>query len=61
MFDNRSQQSYINKELTETLLLKPRYMETVVIRTFGSQAENKQVCELVSLGVVVVLRHGQSL
>ena len=59
MFDNGSQRSYITKALAGTLSLNPRHTETMVIRTFGSQSETKQVCKLVSLGVV--LRDGRSL
>ena len=49
MFDNGSQQLYITKALAETLSLNPRHTETMVIRTFGSKSETKQVCELISL------------
>ena len=59
MFNNGSQRSYITKGLADTLSLNPKHTETMVIKTFGSQSETKQVCELVSLGVV--LRHGLSL
>ena len=59
MFDNGSQRSYITKALAEILSLNPRHTETMVIRTFGSQSETKQVCKLVSLGVVS--RDGRSL
>ena len=59
MFDNGSQRSYVTRELAEALTLKAKHTETMVIKTFGSQSETKQVCELVSLGIA--LKHGLSL
>ena len=59
MFDNGSQRSYITNTLAETLSLTSKHTETMVIRTFGSQSETKQICDVVSMGIA--LRNGQSI
>jgi len=55
-FDSGSQRSYITKEVANGLSLAPSCSET---RTFGFQSEAKQVCDVVSLGVV--LKNGRSM
>ena len=59
MFDSGRQRSYITKEIANALSLAPRCSETMMIRTFGSQSEVKQVCDVVLLGAV--LKDGRSM
>jgi len=49
MLDSGSQRSYITKEVAYGLSLAPKCSETMIIKTFGSQSEVKQVCDVVSL------------
>ena len=59
MFDSGSQRSYITQEFADALSLSPQCSETMLIRTFGSQSEARQVCDVVSLGMVT--KDGRSL
>ena len=59
MFDNGSQRSYVTNTLAETLSLTSKHTETMVIKTFGSRSEAKQICDVVSMGIA--LKNGQSI
>jgi len=59
ILESSSQRSCITKEIVSALSLAPRCFETTIIRTFGSQSEARQVCDVVSLGVV--LKDGRSI
>ncbi|XP_065917691.1 uncharacterized protein [Dysidea avara] len=59
LFDCGIQRSYVTKQVANSLSLTPKCSETMLIRTFGSQLEAKQVCDVVSLGMV--LKDGRSM
>ena len=39
--------------LKEFLTLEPQYTETMLIKTFGSESGNKQLCDVVSLRMIL--------
>ena len=53
MFDNGSQRSYITSNPASALSLSGEHLETMMIKTFGSQTELKQVCGVVTLGLML--------
>ena len=59
IFDSGSQRSYITDRVKQYLSLKSIHTETMVIKTFGSESQAKQTCDVVKLGVK--LRSGGSM
>ena len=59
IFDSGSQRSYITNKVKETLKLDSRSTETMLIKTFGSTRSGKQVCDVVSVGMI--LKNGGTL
>jgi len=59
VFDSGSQRSYITRDLASALSLSSGHFETMMIKTFGSQTELRQVCGVVMLGLM--LKNGRSL
>ena len=51
MFDSGSQRSYVANRVKTHLLLNTEHIETMLIKTFGSNKENKQECGVVRLGM----------
>ena len=51
IFDSGSQRSYVSQRVKQSLALDPLYSETMLIKTFGSEKGNKQLCDVVSLGL----------
>jgi len=50
-FDSRSQQSYVSERVKWSLKLDPLYLETMLIKTFGSEKGDRRLCDVVSLGL----------
>jgi len=53
MFDSGSKWSYVTRDLASTLSLSSKHSETMMIKTFGSQADLKKVCGVVTLGLML--------
>ena len=53
LFDCGSQRSYVTEGIRKSLSLRPDDVETMLIKTFGSDKENKQECSVVSLGLLL--------
>ncbi len=53
LFDGGSQRSYVTEGVQQSLSLQPDGVETMLIKTFGSDKENKQVCSVVNLGLLL--------
>ena len=51
LLDSGSQRSYVAKKVQDTLSLTTKSVETMLIKTFGSDQENKQTCDVVRLGM----------
>ena len=51
LLDNGSQQSYVTEEIQHTLSLTTESVETMVIKTFGSNQEKRRSCGVVHLGM----------
>lgn len=49
ILDSGSQKSYISAELREILNLPPEQTVAVSIKTFGSEAEKTQMCDVVNI------------
>ena len=53
IFDSGSQRSYITNSMRKLLNLHSRSTETMLIKTFGSTKNNKQICDVVSVGMLL--------
>jgi len=53
ILDSGSQRSYITTQLRNLLLLNPHHTETMIIKTFGSSEGSKQLCEVVSIRMIL--------
>ena len=53
ILDSGSQRSYVTTRVKETLGLRSESAEVMLIKTFGSDAEKRHTCEVVSLGMKV--------
>ena len=53
IFDSGSQRSYITNKLKEVLSLRPRHTESMIIKTFGSSKGERQLCDVVSIGLYI--------
>ena len=51
ILDSGSQRSYVTTRVKETLGLRSESAEVMLIKTFGSDAEKRHTCEVVSLGM----------
>ncbi|XP_065904623.1 uncharacterized protein [Dysidea avara] len=51
IFDSASQRSYISERVKHSLSLNTLYSETMLIKTFGSEKGNRQLCDAVSVGI----------
>ena len=51
IFDSGSQRSYITDKLKEALSLRPRQAKSMIIKTFGSSKGERQLCDVVSIGL----------
>jgi len=51
IFDSGSQRSYITNKLKEVLSLRPRHTESMIIKTFGYSKGEKQLCDVISIGL----------
>ena len=53
IFDSGSQRSYITNSVRKLLNLDSRSTETMLIKTFGSTKNDKQICDVVSVGMLL--------
>jgi len=53
IFDSGSQRSYITTKLRNLLSLNHHRTETMIIKTFGSSEGSKQLCEVVSIRMIL--------
>ena len=59
LFDSGSQRSYVTERVKAHLSLDTDHVETMLIKTFGSDKENRQECSVVKLGLM--LKDGASI
>ena len=52
IFDSGSQRSYLTHDVKQRLALEPVSSETLNIRTFGNNNEQRQQCDTVLVGMV---------
>ena len=51
IFDSGSQRSYVTDKVKQSLSLNRQCVQTMLIKTFGSDKGSKQQCDVVSLGL----------